>query len=422
MKQKIVELIASYSFEEKEGKYIKSKIWKDIYTYNDLKTNDISKNKTVAQVHKLELTDEVLLLIQNGITEKDSLIITELFVSVAQSNWVIANELTKIKWSDILSINFFNHSLVFNLSDGIKIDFDVNTVFSKNKEKSSILVQLLQNILKITKGEKPKILPKKKEYKLNEKAIVGIVAGLLVITGIVGFYYFEKSKENNIINDDIVVSNQDIVPQVMNDTIWSETQEEGFTEIATFKTINVFHEPYQVTMEAHKILGMMHTGGDRIIIPIEIPEKTLYWIYRINLTNARIESGEGEKLIDDVNYSVKKWRIIDAVSPIKKGEMVYDLTASLINSITKPSKEKPFTNIFFMDKEEDARKFDKSLDFNFDINNSIRNTHSRNGLIKFNENKFVYLGLENTGYADNIYVSLEVVSIIEDVKYFKIKE
>jgi len=123
-----------------------------------------------------------------------------------------------------------------------------------------------------------------------------------------------------------------------------------------------------------------------------------------------------------VNYSVKKWRIIDAVSPIKKGEMVYDLTASLVNSITKPNKEKPFTNIFFMDKEEDARNFDKSLAFNFDINNSIRNTHSRNGLIKFNDNKFVYLGLENTGYSDNIYVSLEVVSILEEVKYFKTKE
>src|SRR5690554_409473 len=419
MKQKVIQLIDSYSFAEKKGKFIESKIWKDIYTCHNLKTKNISKNKSIAQAHKLELTDEVLLMIQSGMTEKDSLVITEFFVSISQSNWVSANKLTKIKWSDISSINFFNHSLIFNLSDDSKTDFDVNVIFSKNKDKSSVLIELLQNILKITKGEKPNIKSKKQEYKFNDKAIIGIVAGLLVLIGV--FYYSEKRNGNDITDDNIVVSNEEILPQMVNDTIWSETPEEGFAEIITFRTINVFHEPYQITMEAHKALGMFHTGGDRIIIPVEIPEKTLYWIYRINLVNARIESGE-KKLIDDVNYSVKKWRIIDAVSPIKKGEMVYDLTASLVNSITKPNKEKPFTNIFFMDKEEDARNFDKSLAFNFDINNSIRNTHSRNGLIKFNDNKFVYLGLENTGYSDNIYVSLEVVSILEEVKYFKTKE
>ena len=54
------------------------------------------------------------------------------------------------------------------------------------------------------------------------------------------------------------------------------------------------------------------------------------------------------------------------------------------------------------------------------INNSIKNTHSRNGLIKFNKSQYVYLGLENEGYDDDIYVTLEVVALIESTKYFKL--
>lgn len=68
------------------------------------------------------------------------------------------------------------------------------------------------------------------------------------------------------------------------DTIWSNENKKDFTKLVTFKLINVFNEPYPVTMEAHKILGMVNMGGDRIIIPIEIPENTKYWIYRLTLS------------------------------------------------------------------------------------------------------------------------------------------
>lgn len=420
MKQRILNLINSYSFEEKAGKFISSKIWKDIYTYQSLKTNNLSKNKSISQIHKLELTDEVLLLIQNGITDKDSLIITESFMSIAFSNWFGSNKLTKIKWNEVSSIDFCNHSLIFNFLDDNKLDFDANTIFSKNKEKSSILVELLQNVLKITKGEKPKIASKSNKKLYQKLLLIGIVLLVLVFSGVFVFY----DEVNNKININDISSFQDEIDnQTRFDTIWSETLKEEFTEITMLNAINVFNEPYQVTMQAHKIAGLIHTGGDRIVIPVEIPKQTLYWFYKLNLTNAKIESRQA-KLIDDVNKNKdeKQWKIVGAINAVTKANLVNTLATTLLDNIEKPSLEKPFTNVFFINKEADARKFIENLEFDYDINNSIKNTHSRNGLIKFNENKFVYLGLENEGYSDNIYVALEVVAITEETKYFKLIE
>jgi hypothetical protein len=172
-------------------------------------------------------------------------------------------------------------------------------------------------------------------------------------------------------------------------------------------------------MEAHKLLGLINTNGDRIIIPVEIPQKTMHWIYRMHLTNARIESGY-TKLIDDVDTKNKEWTVIDALNPINKAKLAASIAVQLYNGINEPSKEKPFTNVYFISSEKEAKKFQNGLSFDNDINYSIKNTHSRNGLIKFNENKFVYLGLENEGYSDNIYVTLEVVALTENTKYFKL--
>ena len=77
MKQQILRIINSYNFEGKEGRIIETKIWNDIYAYNLLQSTYLSKSKSAAKIHNLELNDEILLLMQNGISEKDTVIITE---------------------------------------------------------------------------------------------------------------------------------------------------------------------------------------------------------------------------------------------------------------------------------------------------------------------------------------------------------
>lgn len=161
-------------------------------------------------------------------------------------------------------------------------------------------------------------------------------------------------------------------------------------------------------------------SADRIIIPVEIPENTEYWIYRIKLSNARIES-EQTSLVSDVRQNVKSVQIA-GFEVVKLSGIKSSLTRELLNSLSAPEKTKPFTNIYFIDSKAEAEKFQNFQKFKSDINNSIKNTHSRNGLIKFNKSQYVYLGLENDGYKDDIYVSLEVVALVENIRYFKIVE
>ena len=94
----------------------------------------------------------------------------------------------------------------------------------------------------------------------------------------------------------------------------------------------------------------------------------------------------------------------------------------MFNNLSAPSKLKPYANVYFIYNKKEAENFQEHKKFKYDIDNSIKNTHSRNGLIKFNKNQFVYLGLEDAGYEDTIYVNLEVVAIVEVTKYYKVEE
>ena len=422
MKQQILRIINSYNFEGKEGRFIETKIWNDIYAYNLLQSTYLSKSKSAAKTHNLILSDEILLLIQNGISEKDTVILTENFISIAESNIFSKNIVTKISWTEISSIKFINHSLVLGLKNGETQNFDIEKVFSKNKEKANALVELLQRILSISKGGKETIVNlnnTKIDLQKHKKTVIAVAS--IAVLGIGALVFFISNQQTPKSTQTYTVSTplENNLPKY--DTIWSDTPKKDYAEAVRLNTVNVFNEPYEITMEAHKFLGLIHDKGDRIIIPVEIPQKTIYWIYRMNLTNAKIEGGY-TKLINEVDTENKGWTIIDALNPINKEKLASSVAVQLLNRIDAPSKEKPFTNAYFISNEKEAKKFQSGLTFDYDINNSIKNTHSRNGLIKFNKNKFVYLALENEGYSDNIYVNLEVVALTENTKYFKIVE
>ncbi|MDY3352378.1 hypothetical protein PG357_10365 [Riemerella anatipestifer] len=417
----ILREIDKYNFEQKEGRIIKTSIWNGVYTYPMLKTNNIGKSKLASVAHNLQNNDEILLLIQNGLTEKDSFIITERFFSLAESNWFSKNNLSKFFWDDVNLIKIVNHSIIVILKTGEEETFDVERIFPKNKDKSHNLVILMQKILEISRGQRQTLIGTNKTItKRNKNLLFGVIGFCLLFLVAGGFWLFlqadEKTQPSTFINNELQKPTV-ILPKY--DTIWSNENKKGFTKLVTFKLINVFNEPYEVTMKGPKAWGLLK-GADRIIIPIEIPEKTQYWIYRMNLSNARIVSGES-KLVNDVDYSIKKWNI-GGRNISDKIEVESSLTRELLNSISAPDKKEPFTNAYFIDSKSEAQKFQNFQEFKYDINNSIKNTHSRNGLIKFNKSQYVYLGLENEGYSDDIYVGLEVVALVENIKYYKLVE
>lgn len=423
MKEQILRIINSFNFEQKEGRLIETNVWNETYSYNLLKSKFIAKNKAALQAHSLDFTDEILLLFQNGMTEKDSMVLTDKFISIAESNWFSKNIVSKIYWDSISNIQFLNHSLVFTMKDGTVQTFDVERVFAKNKIRANTLVELLQRILRITQGEKEtlvKINDKQVDLQKHKKFIYTSAGILVLIILGLSYYLWSKPETTNSVSTIPIGNLQDTKPKAPeSDTIWSDKPQKDFTKAIKLNTINVFNEPYEITMEAHKIAGLIYTNGDRVIIPVEIPPNTINWIYRIRLENAKIASGY-TPLIKEVEEENNGWTVLDLVNPINKEEFATKMATQILNKIDEPSKEKPFTNIYFINKEKEAKKFQSGLPFESDINYSIKNTHSRNGLMKFNQNKFVYLGLENDGFSDDIYVSLEVVALTENIKYFKV--
>lgn len=420
MKEKILRIIKSYDFEKKEGRFIETKLWTDIYTYNLLKSTYLSKSKSAVEVHKLELQDEIMLMIQNGMSEKDSVVITENFISIAVSNLFSKNQLEKILWNDLDEIKFVNHSVIFMLKDGTTLDYDINKIFSKNTSKASSLIQMLQRILLSTSGQKD-IITENRSFLNKNKIRIGIVLFILLIGGIVisQFYFDKPTKQEEYSKSNIETIADNVETKPVFDTIWSDVPNKDFELLVSYEPINVFYEPYEVTMQKQ---SRWSSGklGDRIIIPIEIPEDTKYWIYRVNLSNARIESNE-EKLVNDVSFKLKTVKIV-GIDVYETTKIESSLVREFLNSLNTPDKTKPFTNIYFIDSKNEAEKFQKFQEFESDINNSIKKTHSRNGMIKFNKSQYVYLGLENEGYSEDIYVKLEVVALIEKKSYFKLQE
>ena len=417
MQKQILRIIDSYNFDQKANK------WKNVYIYSSLKSKNISISKTESEIHKLPLTDEILLLFQNGFTNYNSIIITNDYISIAKKNIMSNNVIIKILWNEISKITAINHSLIFEMQNQEVENFDLDIIFESNKEKTVQIVELLQRILKATKGEKETIINiNNSNIDIQKHKPVIISAIIFLIIGICGLtFYFSKQQKKTITSNYPAKSFSEIekpnLPKY--DTVWSDSEKKDYQKLIRFKTINVFNEPFKITMKGPKWMGFLK-GGDKIIIPIEIPEKTQYWIYRMNLTNARIESKDS-KLVEDVDFKIKTFKVLGKETKEDK-TIESSLTRELLNSINAPSKEKPFTNAYFIDNKKDAQSFQDSKPFEYDINNSIKNTHSRNGLIKFNKSQFVYLGLENEGYDDDIYVTLEVVALIEDVKYFKLKK
>lgn len=425
-KEQILNEFKKYHFEQKDGVIFKTFVWNDIYTNDVLKTSEISKNKAFVSAHSLGLKDEILLAFQNGISEKDSFVITEELLSIAESNWFSKNIETKFYWKDIEKITQINHTLVIFLKNGEEQSLEIDKIFTKNKDRAVELVKMLQNILLITQGKykaMPLAMTDIKKIKSNRYLIIGIAAIFVII-----FMLILESLNNNtesprkISNFTENNTNEDIllpVNKIVYDTIWSDKPQKDFNIEIKYKNVNVFQEPYQLTMQVD---GWFSSGvKKKIIIPVNIPPNTKHWVYRIILSNARIESGETQSLVKEVS-SKTKIIYVDGKEKEKMIETESSFLRELIGGINAPSKQKPFLDIYFIDNEKDAKNFTENREYNYDIKNSIKNTHSRNGLVEFNENKYVFLGLENLGYKDDIYVSLEVVALIENIRYYKVIE
>ena len=441
MKERILKEMSRYDFEREVSSMLYSyRVWSDTYTYSMLKSSHITKGKDFSLAHHLDTRDEILLAFQNGMSEKDSVLFTEKAISIAQSNWFSKNIVEKISWADIKKIELINHSLIFTLEGEIEKVFNVDDIFSKNLDKVDKIIKLIQRLLKIINGGN-EFLQDSSTYNVSKARkkkkiyiIIGVIFAVLFIVTIIQESFREKIPTMSYTSPSSFSDDKDVIkvdsnafekqkakePTIQIDTLWSDTSVKGYKKITMYKTVNVFNEPYSVTMKSKGFLDkLVDETNTRIVIPVEIPKNTKYWIYRIILSNALIESGEQTQLVKEVDENIKKTSFFGEVNIAYE---IYGDVKNLFNNLSAPSKLKPYANVYFIYNKKEAENFQEHKKFKYDIDNSIKNTHSRNGLIKYNKNQFVYLGLEDAGYEDTIYVNLEVVAIVEVTKYYKVEE
>jgi hypothetical protein len=427
MKSKILKVISRIDFKEKEGRLIKTDVWKDVYTYTMLCGNNIKKNKSVALAHHLGAEEEILFLIQNGLTETDSFIITENFISIAKSNLFSKNDCRRIQWDDLIDVKLVNHNVIFYTKSTENQTVDIKEVFANNISKEHILVKLLKDIL-TTLSAKENVLTKTDDY-LQDKGISrkqlykygGIALVLLFLFG--ASFFSDKISNSNVLNQNRVedTSINTLVKEekiITYDTLYSLNKIVGYTDTTFIQAINIFNEPKNVTLEAS---GFFHGKGDKVVIPIEMPKNIEYWFYTLNLSNAVIVSGDNN-LIDNVNTEIERKLGKDGEVLTETQNINSSFVREIVNSINQPTRQEAFVNAYFFNNSKEAHNFQDKKDFNYNINYSLKNTHSCKGFNKYTKGDFVYIGLENEGYDDNIYANIEVVAIKKVKKYYKIQQ
>lgn len=203
------------------------------------------------------------------------------------------------------------------------------------------------------------------------------------------------------------------------DTLPSNAGDKKSVKYDELVMTNVFNEPYKVVISKQITLS----GAPRITIPIELPKGTQEFIYQVRISGEERETREDGQLYDKLNTKYNEYKVM-GVKVFESTSTGSSLTRELLNSIGFPKREKFSCNIYFFDKESDAKNFvDRSQNgFKYDLKNSIKNSESRNGLIKYKGTGFVYLGLESTSTFSTTYAWVDVVATKMETRYVRIKK
>jgi len=182
---------------------------------------------------------------------------------------------------------------------------------------------------------------------------------------------------------------------------------------------NVFNEPYKVVISQQLTLS----GASRITIPIELPKGTQEFVYQVRISGQERETADDGQLYDKLTTKYNEYKVL-GVKVFESSSTGSSLVRELLNSIGAPKREKFSCNIYFFDREGDAKNFvDSSPNgFKYDMKNSIKNSESRNGLIKYKGTGFVYLGLESTSTFNVTYAWIDVVATKLETRYVRIRK
>lgn len=179
---------------------------------------------------------------------------------------------------------------------------------------------------------------------------------------------------------------------------------------------SVFYEPEVRVLDNSMLIY------DKTYLPIEVPEKTVEILYRLEVTDADNTARSTEdNLYNEVSKNTKKIKVagLELWSSETSGT---SLTREILNSLTMPEQRDETVDMYFIDTQENLTKFLNGAEGGFapDLNYSSVGTPSKNGLIKNKNNGFYYLAIKGTSMKD-VKIWIDVLALYEETFDYIIK-
>lgn len=205
--------------------------------------------------------------------------------------------------------------------------------------------------------------------------------------------------------------------EIFTDSVLTTKGDKNGIAVVNFVLKNIFNEPYNVTLNS---TAKAFFGGEKkVIFPISIPKGTKDWLYRLKVSYSLKDTSNTDKFVNDVSASYSKVKLFGLT--VYEAEKNYSsLSRELLNNIFTPPAEEAYCNIYFFPNKKEAENYISLLPYKYELDFSVKNSQSRNGLVNLIDNEQVYIGLENTCFNTAIHVWFEAVALVKEVQYYKI--
>jgi len=206
--------------------------------------------------------------------------------------------------------------------------------------------------------------------------------------------------------------------QVKKDSIIHEKPVANSVKAYELITESVYYEPQKFTMK-----NSFWSGKTPIYAAIEVPEETKYFVYTMIVTGEDNEryNPSGQMLLKEVQKNTTEYKVMGY--PIFSTESTsQSLIRDLINTLSTPSREEGQSlDLYFVESENEVKKFLKEQEFKYDLANSVRGTQSRKGIVKRPKSGYSYFIMTPATGDSEMYVWFDAVALYERPFYYELQ-
>lgn len=260
------------------------------------------------------------------------------------------------------------------------------------------------------------------------------------------YYLNIEADEGNYMSMDVTrklanTKSREYLYDVKIDSVIKQTPFSDSEPSTKYHFTDIFKTPHKATVNSAGKKQLTGFGENRVIIPVDLPENTKQWIYRLTLSY-RDKSTE-TSLHDDMNSTWNKINKTAAIAtafknpasgliigrPIIMQNQAYkmlaigqavDLATLLYDKLNEVPKEEAYLNYYIIKGETNAKNFLDGKEFDYSLESSQKNIQSIEELEKKVTSGQIYIGLENMNIKEQVYAQLEVVATQEEPVHMRL--